>query len=443
MPTAQTDIVIGKDVLELLSSAMYVDPLSIYREYVQNSADAIDQALGAGLYRQGTLPRIDITLDPSTRRAVIRDNGVGVSRAQFTRTLSAIGASKKRGSAARGFRGVGRLAGLGYCKELLMRSRSLGDNHVSEIRWDCIRLTELLRESCEQTLQEIVREITAVSQRPASDADPAHFFEVELCGVIRYRNDLLLNELAIQDYLSQVGPVPFHPEFTHAEEIQRFLHQHAVANSYSVTLNGAEVYRPYRDCFELTPKLTDRFTSLETFCLPSISEGLDAVGWVLHSNYHGAFPERLGIKGLRVRAGNIQIGDSRLLDCVFPEERFNAWTVGECHITSRKLVPNGRRDAFEQNSHYANLVKNLMPYAKAITKHCREFSARRARERKAAVGAAMESFDWPKAKLFLNENWKLSVPKATRNKLEKLLQTKGLKFSQVVQILLGDSPSSK
>ena len=37
------EIIIGKDILELLSSSMYIDPMSIYREYVQNAADAIDQ----------------------------------------------------------------------------------------------------------------------------------------------------------------------------------------------------------------------------------------------------------------------------------------------------------------------------------------------------------------------------------------------------------------
>ena len=35
------DIVIGKDVLELLSTSMYVDPMTIYREYVQNAADPL------------------------------------------------------------------------------------------------------------------------------------------------------------------------------------------------------------------------------------------------------------------------------------------------------------------------------------------------------------------------------------------------------------------
>ena len=43
------EIVIGKDILELLSSSMYVDPMTIYREYVQNAADSIDEAREAGM----------------------------------------------------------------------------------------------------------------------------------------------------------------------------------------------------------------------------------------------------------------------------------------------------------------------------------------------------------------------------------------------------------
>ena len=44
------DIVIGKDILELLSSSMYVDPMTIYREYVQNAADSIDEARAGGYW---------------------------------------------------------------------------------------------------------------------------------------------------------------------------------------------------------------------------------------------------------------------------------------------------------------------------------------------------------------------------------------------------------
>ena len=43
-------VIVGKDLLELLSSTMYVDPLTIYREFIQNATDAIDKADEEGLY---------------------------------------------------------------------------------------------------------------------------------------------------------------------------------------------------------------------------------------------------------------------------------------------------------------------------------------------------------------------------------------------------------
>src|SRR5258708_776162 len=125
-PVRLERIVIGKDVLELVSSAMYVDPLTIYREYVQNAADAIDDARAAGLYGKGSKGIVRIDLDAGQRRVVIRDNGIGICWEDFGSRLSALGASAKRGGTARGFRGVGRLAGLGYAQRLIFRSRTDG-----------------------------------------------------------------------------------------------------------------------------------------------------------------------------------------------------------------------------------------------------------------------------------------------------------------------------
>ncbi len=56
-PATSDMITIGKDVLELLSSAMYVDPLTIYREYVQNAADAIDEIRANGGWRRTSAAR--------------------------------------------------------------------------------------------------------------------------------------------------------------------------------------------------------------------------------------------------------------------------------------------------------------------------------------------------------------------------------------------------
>jgi len=129
-------VVVGKDLLELLSGAMYIDPLTIYREFIQNAADSIDEANAEGLYSGKTRPRIDIALDLEGRTARIRDNGTGIPRNRVLRRLTSLGASKKRGTAARGFRGVGRLAGLAYCQELVFRTKSLADDSVYEMYWE-------------------------------------------------------------------------------------------------------------------------------------------------------------------------------------------------------------------------------------------------------------------------------------------------------------------
>src|SRR6202034_3792109 len=93
----------------------------------------------------------------------IRDNGTGVSKSAFAKTLVALGASRKRGTKARGFRGVGRLAGLGYCQELIFRSRFDGEREINEMRWDCRRLKAILRDSTfSDNVEGLIREVVRV-----------------------------------------------------------------------------------------------------------------------------------------------------------------------------------------------------------------------------------------------------------------------------------------
>jgi molecular chaperone HtpG len=438
-------VVVGKDILELLSSAMYVDPLSIFREYVQNAADSIDEAAELGLYKRGTKPAIKITLNQSLRTATIRDNGAGIPKPQFTRILTGIGGSRKRGTTARGFRGVGRLAGLGYCQYLVMRSKAPDDTHVSCMYWDCKRLKELLRDPADLTIDEILHQIVE-TETQAPDGLPAHFFEVEMRSVIRYKNDLLLNEPALGNYLGQVGPVPFSPSFTFGKEIEEHLAKQNAAKTYTLTLNGNPLYRPHRDTYEVRPKVHGTFSKLDVFEIQGISSGTDAIGWVLHSDYLGAIPDRHGIKGLRLRSGNIQIGDSRLLDSAFPEARFNAWTVGECHILSAKLVPNARRDDFEQNNHYANLLTHLMPKGKQIARACRDSSAERTRRRQQAAAAKNVNgnyVDWMKAKNFFSKNATKALTPAHRTGIQNMLKNGPATYSGIIRLILGDHSTEK
>ena len=56
---------IGKNVIENLTTAMYENAYTVYREYIQNSADSIDKAIAAGIVNEK-----DAIIDRSEERRV-------------------------------------------------------------------------------------------------------------------------------------------------------------------------------------------------------------------------------------------------------------------------------------------------------------------------------------------------------------------------------------
>jgi hypothetical protein len=155
-----------------------------------------------------------------------------------------------------------------------------------------------------------------------------------------------------------------------------------------ITINDGErpLYRPYRDQFEARKGVGDRFDRLQSVSISGSDGAVAAVGWILHHGYLGAFPKTSPIKGLRLRSGNLQIGEAELLDEIFPESRFNSWAVGEVHILDDRILPNGRRDHFEQNVHFRNVLSQLAPIARDLVQLCRVNSIRRNWTRKFEQG---------------------------------------------------------
>ena len=380
------DIVIGRDVLELVSSAMYIDPMTIYREYVQNAADAIDEARAEGVLGSGERGEVLISIDAASRSITIRDNGIGISNADFARKMVALGASGKRGTTARGFRGVGRLAGLGYAQELIFRSKTASDPLVAELVWDCRKLKAALRQS-DGTIEDLIRAVATLKKKSAGE-HPERFFEVELRNVVRLRSDRLMSPAAVDEYLGQVAPVPFSPEFQFGPEIREALVAHVGLGELHIRIDGLDdpIYRPHRDVMVDEGGKSIEFDALSVTEIPGIDGDTAAIAWILHHQYEGALPNAAGVKGLRLRCGNVQIGEHGLLEELFPETRFNSWAVGEVHVVDKKIVPNGRRDHFEQNTHYHNLTNQLSPLARDIARRCRTSSIRRKWEREFELG---------------------------------------------------------
>lgn len=372
------DVRIGKDVIELITSGMYVSPVTVYREYVQNAADAIDAARTKGLLRGPEQGRVSIELDHQARSALIRDNGSGIAPDQAARVLLAIGGSGKRGTAARGFRGVGRLSGLAYCRELEFRTKAAGSDTVTTVTWDCRALRERLGSpSFGGDLKRIISDATFLSQEKTVNKSE-HFFEVRMKDIARLRNDILLNEQIIAHYLAQVGPVPFSPEFSPAKEIEQRLAGIGRQIPLSLSVGQEPIFRPFLDEMTVhgtTQKLYLRDVEFVEFA--DVDGEVGAVGWIAHHDYVRSLPSALGVRGLRARSGDLQVGEAHLFDEIFKEPRFNGWSVGEIHVLDRRIVPNARRDNFEVNHHYYNLLVQLGPVAAKITQRCRSASVSR------------------------------------------------------------------
>ena len=377
------DVIVGKDVLELFAGAMYADPLAIFREYVQNAADAIDDARALG-HAENSEADISIFFNQGERSVRIRDFGAGVPNNDFVRRLTSIGASRKRGTKARGFRGVGRLSGLGYCQELVFRSRAAGDAKVKEMRWDGRVLRERLRDqSFKGSLTELIREVAQVSELPGAEY-PAHFYEVELVKILRVRNDILLNEAAVRGYLSEVAPVPFDPDFRFGEDIQTFLTRHGLPKPVRIVLSDRPgyVYHRARNTFPLSPKVQEEFRAVSYFEYQNSNGEALAFGWLLDHAYAGSIHRRLGLGGVRLRHGNVQVGDAEVLAHLFVEPRFANWAVGDVHVAHPRIIPNGRRDEFEHTPAYSQLHDELRQLVKTITQTIRERSDRRTKLKK-------------------------------------------------------------
>lgn len=179
-------------------------------------------------------------------------------------------------------------------------------------------------------------------------------------------------------------PCPFSPDFTFGAEITALLATHGRAGrNYNIHINEAEepVYRPYRNEVAYSESKKAVLHSLKSYEIESIDGEMAAIGWLVHHDYQGAIPVAQGVRGLRARVGNIQIGHDRLFHEVFPEDRFCSWTIGEVHVLDGRVVPNGRRDEFESNAHLDNIVAHLRPIGAEVARECRISSQKRNRQK--------------------------------------------------------------
>ncbi len=371
----------GRQVLDIITSGMYNHPLMVLREYVQNSADAIDEAIRL---RQLTLNDgiINITVDGSNRSITVFDNGIGIRNQEAIETLCNIGCSRKDRSYLRGFRGIGRLGGIGYCRRLVFETRNNKKEKVTVISWNSEDIRNELSntKNFNENMLDIIRRNVSVEFRESLGDEPAHFFCVRMEKIERFHRDLLMNIPIIRNYLSQVAPVPFNYEqFPFGVEINQKMAKIPGYRQYCIYLNGDQILRPHAQDVQISEKTSDTITGVTFFQVPGRDGNLVGAGWFAKMNYLASLPPRQSMRGIRVRQGNIEVGNEYFLTSHFTERRFAAWHIGEIHL-SFELKTNARRDGFEETPNYEAFLEHACLLGYHLSELCRESSKLRSAE---------------------------------------------------------------
>jgi molecular chaperone HtpG len=364
---------------------MYENPFHCIREYVQNGFDAIRDAI-----REGQLPegdgRILITIGGTQRRPTlsVRDNGIGIPSSKAFTTLISLGASRKTPSMHAGFRGIGRLAGIAYCTTLRFTTSAVGEATATVVEFDCGRIRSYFSPGAEPIdVREVV--ISSVRTYSAKAGELDHFTEVEMVHLVDQGLEFVEEEL-LQPYLRQVSPVDYPDTFEFADRIRK------LAETFGESLSTVNVeikqkrerkaiLKPYKGVYPTGRKNSwSKIHNVELL----LSKEHGWFGWIGISNFPGEIADDTAA-GVRFRIKNIGVGDSDIIESVAAEltpsgteRRLQRWAIGEVFITNSQVIPNARRDGFEDNNAWETVRQDIKErVVKRITRFVRDESKTR------------------------------------------------------------------
>lgn len=101
---------VGAGILNIITESLYDNPIVVFREYVQNSVDSI--------FKEVCQDGYEIKIWRAGNDLCFLDNGRGIDPHDFNNEMIKIGDSSKKKSRNLGYKGIGRLSGVPYCKKL-------------------------------------------------------------------------------------------------------------------------------------------------------------------------------------------------------------------------------------------------------------------------------------------------------------------------------------
>jgi len=343
---------------------MYGESRHALREYIQNAFDGIQRARQASVLDRND-GHISIKLDAAGDSISIRDNGIGLPNRSAADTLVSIGASGKNYQREAGFRGIGRLAGIVFCDTLVFRTKSAGDDAVVTVVYDARGMRDAMKPGSASAMsaERMITSFVTATRGAARDIGE-HFFEVTLQG-FQDAPEECTSIPKLRDYLSQIAPVAYDSNIpsklrTVLEEGQ--VREKSEIETVKISIvdphSEIEVFKPYQSVYRVGRESTES-GEIEETAQAVLSEihlehGTDWWGWWGDKDQPGQYSDAR-VSGIRIRVKNIQIDGTEVFREIFKRKkpsyiRFQDWFVGEIFVRADALVPNARRDGFEENA---------------------------------------------------------------------------------------------
>lgn len=372
----------GLRLLETLTSALYEDPIVFFREYVQNSADAFTRHPVANA-------RIDIKIDKKNKKIVFLDNGYGIPKKDFIDKMTSIGKSDKSKAIDQiGFRGIGRLAAMPFCKELIFKNKVENEEEIQVFSWDGEKYNTLLSQSETDDLESAIEQITQKSNLKYEGNISDHFFKVEL---VSYRTEIeeLVNGKDFKQKLSRLLPLKYADSFEAKKTIhshyKKFMGESLEKYEFDVYLDDDQLYKPYSETHILESDIVFWDLSFDQLSEEVPAEKIGVL-WFTFNRKVSSNPAD-SPRGIFVRSKNMLLGNEyAIADSVSKGNNDYVTTYreltqtlngvyGELLIDTQRLSDNARRDWFKIDLNSNQLRVILTDYLKKLTTYRRDASA--------------------------------------------------------------------
>ncbi|MBQ9587009.1 MAG: ATP-binding protein [Bacteroidales bacterium] len=352
--------VIGIDLLKMLMLQLYSNPRCIYREYIQNALDSINEAVKTGILAQEKDGRVSISITKND--ICIEDNGTGIRSDKAVKILTDIANSVKNGVDTAGQFGVGRLSGGGYCEVLEFETTYMGEEVSTIVSLDTEALRELVdKKKADVSAEEAMRTICTSNTVPAKKEE--HKFIVRLKNVINSR-EILLDVEEIKNYITEYAPIDYSVLFNtlinNCPQTE-FVKKHKKIDKIRVSLND---YSDIEKGYGIKVLGTDDpIEKIRYFELPKHPKfGSLGWGWYAVTEFSVQInEEKDSCAGIRLRKHNISL-DKNILNTCFKESRGNKYFYGEIFITNDNIVPDSGRQGLAAGEEADALIAEIKKY---------------------------------------------------------------------------------